>query len=122
MAFVPLIAKAAIVASLATLIWWSLFGPPPEHRDVGAARLWGATALVLCGAGLYAVFTGHRGAPFLVGLGVMALCLAFWHARGGDDDGGGGGGESDDDDGDGPLDWDEFDRARHDWERPLLPS
>jgi hypothetical protein len=116
MAVVPLLIKAAIVTVLVATIWWAFFGPPPEERDMGTAKLWGATAGVLYLAGVYALFAERGSAPFLVGLGVMALCLAFWHARG--DDGGGGGWDSDD--GDGPLDWDEFDRARRAWERPLI--
>src|SRR5688572_25372204 len=111
MAVVPLIIKAAIVTLLVATIWWAFFSPPPERRDVGTAKLWGLVAAVLYLAGIYALFADRSAAPFLVGLGVLALCVAFWYARG--DDGGGGGGE-DPDDGDGPLDWDEFDKARRD--------
>jgi hypothetical protein len=52
--------------------------------------------------------------------GAVALCFAFWHARG-DDDGGGEGGDPGDDT-PGPIDWDQFDRARRDWERPRVEA
>ena len=118
MAALPLLAKAAMGAFILASIWWAFFGPPPDRRDVGTARLWGATAAVLYLAGLFALLSGRAIAPILVGAGVLALCLAFWHARG-DDDGGGGGGW-DDDAGDPPIDWDRFDRERGDWDRPLV--
>ena len=117
MAALPLLAKAAMGAFLLASIWWAFFGPPPDRRDMGSARLWGLTSGILYIAGVYALFD-HRGiAPLLVGAGIVALCLAFWHARGDD---GGGGGWDDDDDGDGPIDWDRFDRARRDWDRPYI--
>lgn len=117
MAVLPLAIKAAMGLLLVGAIWWAFFGPPPDQRDLGSAKLWGATAAVLYAAGGYSLADGRPSAWWLVGMGVVALCLAFWHARG--DDGGGGGGW-DSDDGDGPLDWDEFDRARRDWERPVV--
>jgi hypothetical protein len=116
MAVLPLLVKAAMGALLLASIWWALFGPPPDRRDMGTARLWGVTSGVLYLTGVYAVIADRSIAPLLVLAGVIALCLAFWHARG--DDGGGGGGG--DDDGDPPIDWDRFDRARRDWERPLI--
>jgi hypothetical protein len=115
---VPLLVKAALGAMLLASVWWAFFGPPPEERDMGTARLWGATSGILYLAGLYALIAERSIAPILVGAGVFALCLAFWHARGGDDGGGGGGDDGDDDDG--PLDWDRFDRARREWDRPLV--
>jgi hypothetical protein len=117
MAALPLLAKAAMGAFLLASIWWAFFGPPPDRRDMGTARLWGVTSGILYLAGVYALFDNRGIAPLLVGAGVIALCLAFWHARGDD---GGGGGWDDDDDGDGPIDWDRFDRARRDWDRPLI--
>ena len=117
MAQLPLLVKAAMGALLLASIWWSFFGPPPDRRDVGTAKLWGATSGILYLAGAYALFLGRDGATIPVGAGVLALCLAFWHARGGDDGGGGGG---DDDDGDPQIDWDGFDRARRDWDRPVV--
>jgi hypothetical protein len=116
MAALPLLAKAAMGTFLLASIWWSFFGPPPDRKDIGTAKLWGLTSGVLYLTGIYALVSGHAVAPVLVAAGVLALCLAFWHARG--DDGGGGGG--DDDDGDGPIDWDRFDSERRDWDRPLI--
>jgi hypothetical protein len=116
MAALPLLVKAAMGALLLASIWWAFFGPPPDERDMGTARLWGITSGILYLTGLYALFDDRGVGPLLVAAGVFALCLAFWHARG--DDGGGGG--WDDDDGDGPIDWDRFDRARREWERPLI--
>jgi hypothetical protein len=113
----PLLVKAAMGAVVLASIWWAFFGPPPTRKDVGTARLWGVTSGILYLTGVYALFASRGVAPLLVGGGFLALCLAFWHARG--DDGGGGGGW-DDDDGDGPIDWDRFDRARRDWDRPLI--
>ena len=113
-----LLIKAAMGAFLVASIWWAFFGPPPDRRDVGSARLWGLTSMVFWVAAVYALALGRPSAVALVGAGVLTLCVAFWHARG--DDGGGGGWDGDDDDGDGPLDWDEFDRARREWDRPLI--
>ena len=118
MSALPLVFKAAMGAVLLASIWWAFLGPPPERRDMGTAKIWGTTAAVLYLAGLYALLSDRSSAPVLVGAGVVALCLAFWHARG--DDGGGGG--WDPDDGGGPIDWDQFDRARRDWERPPVAS
>jgi len=117
MAALPLLAKAAMGAFLLASIWCAFFGPPPDRKDLGTAKLWAVTAAVLYLTGIYALVSGHGLAPVLVGAGVLALCLAFWHSRGDD---GGGGGWDDDDDGDGPIDWDRFDRERRDWDRPLI--
>jgi hypothetical protein len=119
MAVVPLLLKAATGAFLAASVWWAFFGPPPDRRDLGSAKLWGLTSTVFWVAAVYALALGRPAAYLLLPAGVLTLCLAFWHARG-DDGGGGGGWDDDDDDGDGPLDWDEFDRARRDWDRPLV--
>jgi hypothetical protein len=116
MAAMPVLVKAAIGVFLVVSIWWAFFGPPPDRRDVGSAKLWGLTSGVFWAAAVYALAEDRSSATLLLGAGVVTLCVAFWHARG--DDGGGGG--WDDDDGDGPLDWDEFDRARRDWDRPLI--
>jgi hypothetical protein len=116
MAAFPLLAKAAMGALLMASIWWALFGPPPDRRDMGTAKLWGVTSGILYLTGLYALIAERGIALVLVAAGVFALCLAFWHARG--DDGGGGG--WDDDDGDGPIDWDRFDRERREWDRPVV--
>ena len=116
MVALPLVIKSGMVLLLGVCIWRAFYGPPPDQRDMGTAKLWGATSGVLYLAGVYALFSDRSSAWLLVGAGVLALCLAFWHARG--DDGGGGGGDSDD--GDGPIDWDQFDRARREWDRPLV--
>ena len=116
LAALPLFAKAAMGVLIVASIWWAFFGPPPDRRDLGTAKLWGFTSAVLYATGLYALVSGRPIAPVLIAAGVLSLCLAFWHARG--DDGGGGG--WDDDDGDGPIDWDRFDRERGDWDRPLV--
>lgn len=117
MAALPLLVKAAMGAFLLASIWWAIFGPPPDQRDMSTARIWGLTSGILYLAGVYALLDGRAIGPLLVCGGILALCLAFWHARGDD---GGGGGWDDDDDGDGPIDWDRFDRERRDWERPLI--
>jgi hypothetical protein len=118
MVALPLVMKAAMGIVLTASIWWAFFGPPPDRRDLGTAKLWGATAAILYLAGVYALLAGRGSAVVLVGAGIVALCLAFWHARG--DDGGGGGWDDDDGDDDGPFDWDEFDRARGEWDRPAV--
>lgn len=118
MAALPLLLKAAVGAVVLASIWWAVLGPPPDRRDVGTAKLWGATSGILSLAGLYALVADRGSAPVLAGASVIALSLAFWHARGDD---GGGGGWDDGDDTPGPLDWDRFDRERRDWERgPLV--
>jgi hypothetical protein len=116
MAALPVLVKAAIGAFVLASIWWAIFGPPPDRRDVGSAKLWALTSVVFWAAALYALARDRSSATLLFGAGILTLCVAVWHARGDDGGGGGGGG----DDGDGPLDWDEFDRARRDWDRPLI--
>ncbi len=118
MSGLPLAIKAAVAAVLVVSIWRSLYGPPPAQRDMTIAKLWGAAAAVLYCAGIGAIALGRPGAWLLLMAGAVALCMAFWHARG-DDGGGGGGGDSGDDTG--PIDWDRFDRARREWDRPRLP-
>jgi hypothetical protein len=113
----PLAIKAAVAAVLVVSIWRALYGPPPDQRDMAVAKLWGITAAILYFGGIVAVADGRSGAWLLLMAGAVALCMAFWHARG--DDGGGGGGDPGDDTG--PIDWDRFDRARRDWDRPRVP-
>ena len=120
MSGLPLAIKVAVAAVLVVSIWRSLYGPPPEHRDVAIAKLWGVTAAVLYFGGIAAIAAGREPAWLLLMAGAVALCFAFWHARG-DDDGGGGGGDPGDDT-PGPIDWDQFDRARLDWDRPRVPA
>jgi hypothetical protein len=118
MSGLPLAIKAAATAVLVVSMWRALYGPPPEHRDIVVARLWALTALVLYAGGIYALLDERDGAWLLFIAGVISLCMAFWHARG-DDGGEGGDGPGDDT---GPLDWDRFDRARREWERPGVPA
>lgn len=119
MSGLPVAIKVAVAAVMVVSIWRALYGPPPDHRDLAIARLWGATAAVLYLGGIFAVAEQRDIAWVLLIGGVVALCMAFWYARG-DDGGGGGGGESGDDTG--PIDWDRFDRARRDWERPRVAA
>jgi hypothetical protein len=119
MSGLPLAIKAAVAAVLVVSIWRALYGPPPEHRDLTVAKLWGLTAGILYLSGIFALADDRAGAWLLLIAGVVALCMAFWHARGNDDDGGGGGDPGDET---GPIDWDQFDRARRDWDRPRIPA
>jgi hypothetical protein len=117
----PLAIKAAVAAVMVVSIWRALYGPPPEHRDMVVARLWAVTAGLLYFGGVVALAERWAHAWLLLIAGVVALCVSFWHARGDDDDGGGGGGDPGDDT-PGPIDWDQFDRARREWERPRVPA
>lgn len=118
MSGLPLAIKAAAAALLVVSIWRALYGPPPEQRSVLFARVWALIAGTLYLAGVFALADGRRGAWLLLIAGVVALCMAFWHARGddGEDDG------PDPGDDTGPIDWDQFDRARRDWDRPRVPA
>lgn len=119
MSGLPLAIKAAVAAVMVVGIWRAVYGPPPDQRDLTIARLWGLTSAVLHTGAIFALADDRTGAWLLLLAGVVALCLAFWHARGDD-----GGDDPGDDPGDdtGPLDWDRFDRARRDWERPRVPA
>ena len=121
MSGLPLAIKAGVTALLVVSIWRALYGPPPDRRNILVARLWGATAGTLYLAGIFALAEDQEGAWLLLIAGVVALCMAFWHARDDDDDGGGGGGDPGDDT-PGPIDWDQFDRARREWDRPRVPA
>ncbi len=120
MSGLPLAIKAAVAAVMVVSIWRALYGPPPERRDIVVARLWAATSAILYAGAIFALADERPGAWLLLLAGVVALCMAFWHARG--DDGG------DDDNGDdhgddtGPIDWDQFDRARREWDHPRVPA
>ncbi len=114
----PFALKAVFATLLVVSIWRAFYGPPPEQRDPTLARLWGVTSALLYVGAIYALANAQSIAPLLFGAGVVALCTAVWHTRG--DDGGGGGGDTGDDTG--PIDWDRFDRARGEWERPRAPA
>ena len=119
MSGLPLAIKAAVAAVMVVSIWRALYGPPPEHRDIVIARLWGLTAAILYLGGIFALVAARSAAWVLLIGGVGALCMAFWHARG--DDGGDDPGDGPGDD-TGPIDWDRFDRARREWDRPRVPA
>jgi hypothetical protein len=114
MTALPLALNAALAIAMVGSVWRGFFGAPPTESDRGTAYLWGATAALLYLAAIIALMHGRAVSSVLFGLGVIALAIAVWHGRGEDDDGGDDGG-----DGDGPTDWDAFDRARRDWDRPL---
>jgi hypothetical protein len=120
-------AKLLLTAVLAVALAGALLGPPPEepHRRPAAALAAAGCAVYVLA--LLVALRGHGGlGTALVGPGVALLALAGWLARGpsgggGDDDGGG-------DDAPEPqippVDWDEFDRLRGEWERtrPRVPA
>ena len=119
MSGLPLAIKAAVAAVMVVSFWRALYGPPPDRRDLAIARLWALTSAVLHAGAIVALTDDRSWAWLLLIAGVVALCLAFWHTRGDD-----GGDDPGDDPGDdtGPLDWDRFDRARREWERPRVPA
>ena len=117
-AALPLAIKAAVAAVLLVSIWRALYGPPPQQRDLTVARLWGATAALLYFGGFYTLIESRAGSWLLLMAGAVAMCKAFWHARG--DDGWDEGDDGWDDTG--PIDWDRFDRARREWDRPRIPA
>ena len=119
MSGLPLAMKAAAAAVLVVSIWRAVYGPPPRQRDIAVARLWGLTAAVLYAGGIFAIADDRAGAWLLLIAGVVALCMAFWHARG-DDGGGGGGGDPGGDTG--PIDCHQSDRAPREWDRPRVPA
>lgn len=121
MSGLPLAIKVAVATVMVVSIWRALYGPPPDHRDVTVARLWGITAAVLYTGSIVAVAEQRQFIAWLLLIaGVVSLCMAFYYARGDDDGGGGGGDDSGDDIG--PIDWDRFDRARRQWERPRVAA
>jgi hypothetical protein len=125
----PLLAKAAIAAVLIGSMARAFLGPPApgEHRAWARALLAG-TALCYClGAALVVAAGAALTGSVVVMVGIEAACIAAWLVRalpdgpGRDDDEGGGGGW-----GRGPwspippVDWDAFDRARREWDRPRV--
>jgi hypothetical protein len=125
----PLLAKAAIAAVLIVSMWRAFLGPPASDEHRTAARLLLAgTALCYCaGAALVLAADASLPGSLVVLLGIETACLAAWLVRalpdgpGRDDDDGWGGGW-----GRGPwhpiapIDWDAFDRARGEWDRPRV--
>jgi hypothetical protein len=116
MTALPPVLQAALAVVLALSIRWAFFGPPPEHGDRVAAAGWMLAGVLILGT---VVVAGDVAKPrdLLAALGVEALCIAAWLLRHRRDDGGGGDGGG----GPGPIDWDEFDRARGSW-RPRDPA
>jgi hypothetical protein len=120
-------AKLLLTAVLAVALAGALLGPPPaapHRRPAAALAVAGCSVYVLA---LLVALGGHGGlGTALVGPGVAMLALAGWLARGSS-----GGGDDGGDDGDDapepripPVDWDEFDRLRGEWEhsRPRVPA
>jgi len=106
-------------------LWFAFLGPPPRRRaSSGAVAAVGGLGVAICLGGLVLAHLSPGVAGLSLAVGVGALCFAGWLGRGGGGGGGGGGG----DDGPGPphngpgLDWDAFDRARRDWDRPRTPA
>src|SRR4051812_27796133 len=113
-------AKFALTALLAVALAIAVFSPAPARRRPRAMA-----SCALAGAGIYltallVALAGHVAlATLLVGPGVAALTLAGWLARAGDDPRRRG---DDEPEPDVPIDWDEFDRLRGQWERtPARP-
>jgi hypothetical protein len=94
----------------------ALVGPPPStNRSYESVLLaLAASAMYLMAVGV-ALTVGVGLGTLLAVPGVLAFCASCWLSRGmdrdfGDDDG-------DDGEPDPPIDWDDFDRARADWDR-----
>jgi hypothetical protein len=124
----PLLLKAAVATVLAISILRGFAGPPAPARHPAITRL-----MLLAAAALYVGATstllgGHEQlAAVLAMMGVEVACACAWLARARDDGGGGGGGGRRGDGGrplpGGPgIDWEAFDRARMEWERPRTPA
>jgi hypothetical protein len=124
MTALPMEARAAVAAILLISILRAFRGVP-----AGTPRLWLARQLIFMAIALEAltIVALVAGQPLLgaalAAAGVETACLSAWLglASGGPPDSG-----EDDDEPEpvppGPdIDWDEFDRARRDWDRPLAP-
>src|SRR3954447_11303484 len=113
----PDAAKLVLTALLAVALAVAVFSPAPARprpRTVAHCVLGGAGIYL---AALLVALAGHVAlATLLVGPRVAALTLAGWLSRAGDDRRGG----DDEPEPDLPIDWDEFDRLRGEWERTTL--
>ena len=115
----PAAPKIALAVLLAASIARAFFGPPPPRPRGTLAPAAAAAGFLAYGLALGLALVGQQTAACVcLILGVEALCLAVWLARGGDD--------RDDFDvpapePDPPVDWAEFDRERARW-RPRLPA
>ncbi len=114
----PEAAKLALTAALAIALAAALLCPPPARRRPGAVA-----SLALAGCGIYlaaalAGLAGHAGAATaLAAPGVAALAAAGWLMRAPDDRRGD---DEPEPEPDMPIDWDEFDRLRAEWERTTV--
>lgn len=107
--------EAVVAVVLAAALARAAFGAPPAGPDPVAATCWlVAGLLLLC---LVALDSGGALGLAFNAIAVIALAVAGWWMRGGRDDGDGG-----EDPGEPPVDWDEFDRLRGQWDRPTALS
>ena len=120
----PAAPKIALAVLLAASIVRAFFGPPPPRPRGTLAPAAAAAGFLAYGLALgLALAEQQTAACVCLILGVEALCLAVWLARGGDD--------RDDfrehtPDPDPPVDWAAFDRERSRWrprdqDRPPAP-
>lgn len=117
---VSLVLALPISALLVGSIWLAFFGPPPRSRASSATiSALAGLSVTAYAAGIVLAAHSVTAAGIAMAVGVEGLCAAGWLRRGG---GGGGGGPGRDPGSeppshDGPeLDWDEFDRARGEWD------
>ncbi len=126
----PLWLKLALVAELGLSVLAAAVGRAPRRPVRVALRralVMGAVCVAI-GAGIARLQEVPAGEKLLLFLAVELMCAWAWFRRaprredgGGGDDGGGGGPEP-------PVvpppgyDWNDFDRARRDWERPRVGS
>ena len=105
---------------LVASIWMAFFGPPPRSRaSPGTIKALSGLGITAYASGVLLAERSVTAAGVAMALGVVGLCAAGWLRRGG---GGGGGGPGRDPGSeppshDGPdFDWDDFDRARGEWD------
>lgn len=117
----PVILKLVIAAEILLSVLAAGFGTPPRRRD---GRGWEVLFLLGAAGAAAAAVALHAAHHFLslklaLAVGVECLCALTWLGRADrpddDDDDGGGDGF-----GTPPPDWDGFDRARREWERPRV--
>src|SRR5436190_24305621 len=114
----PEAVELALAAARAIAIAAALLCPPPARRRPGAVA-----SLALAGCAIYlaaalAGLAGHAGAATaLAAPGVAALAAAGWLMRAPDDRRGD---DEPEPEPDMPIDWNEFDRLRTEWERTTV--
>ena len=114
--------KLVIVALLLAGLALAMIAPAPRTSRPYEAILLGVLAggFYLVAAAVALEVSVHLG-TLLIAPGVITFCLSCWLSRGTDRGGGGGGGADDGPDPEPPIDWDEFDRLRAEWDRtPVL--